>query len=313
MEIRIRWTPRVIAALCAIVLSLTVIAAPQVFYFQSVSADIAAELDDIQYQVGVITLGSVNHYLQMLSSIHSSIRAFLTNQVQEFNEVNGPIDVALRNLAEKDADLENVKSNLPWFGQYTPEQEMALMRVQRRHDVANDEVAVLTEARENALTRARSLTPVWSKQTFDETRAVWWKGFTEYKESATRVSQYDLFFQALSNRDDSIAAFVVRAAINYGFRLISFGAIQFFDFCVRLPFYLQEYGHEADSSKVATYLFYTLAILGAVGALRRWCECSCDVHLCSLLCCSLCGASALVALICAVLCTLRTQISRSIN
>jgi hypothetical protein len=45
--------------------------------------------------------------------------------------------------------------------------------------------------------------------------------------------------------------------------------------------------------------------------LLRWCERSCDVHLCSLLCCSLGGASALVTFIC-VRCTLRAQISRSI-
>jgi hypothetical protein len=44
----------------------------------------------------------------------------------------------------------------------------------------------------------------------------------------------------------------------------------------------------------------------------RWCDCSCDVQLCSLLCCSLGGASALVTFISSVLCTLRTQISRSI-
>jgi hypothetical protein len=42
----------------------------------------------------------------------------------------------------------------------------------------------------------------------------------------------------------------------------------------------------------------------------RWCDCSCDVHLCSLLCCSVRGASALVTFIC-VLCTLRTQIALS--
>jgi hypothetical protein len=45
--------------------------------------------------------------------------------------------------------------------------------------------------------------------------------------------------------------------------------------------------------------------------LLRWCECSCDVHVCSILCCSLGGASALLTLIC-VLCTLRLRISRSI-
>jgi hypothetical protein len=48
----------------------------------------------------------------------------------------------------------------------------------------------------------------------------------------------------------------------------------------------------------------TLQVFGAS-------ECSCDVHLCSLLCCSVGGASALVTFIC-VLCTLRTQISQSI-
>jgi hypothetical protein len=40
-----------------------------------------------------------------------------------------------------------------------------------------------------------------------------------------------------------------------------------------------------------------------------WCECSGDVHLCSLLCCFLGSASALVTFVC-VLCTLRTRISR---
>jgi hypothetical protein len=30
----------------------------------------------------------------------------------------------------------------------------------------------------------------------------------------------------------------------------------------------------------------------------RWCDCTCDIHLCSLSCCSLGGASALVAFIC---------------
>jgi hypothetical protein len=42
-----------------------------------------------------------------------------------------------------------------------------------------------------------------------------------------------------------------------------------------------------------------------------WCDCSCDVHLDSLLCCLLGCASALVTSI-RVLCTLRTQILRSI-
>jgi hypothetical protein len=37
----------------------------------------------------------------------------------------------------------------------------------------------------------------------------------------------------------------------------------------------------------------------------RWCECPCDAHLCSLLCCSLGGASALVTFLC-VLSTQRT-------
>jgi hypothetical protein len=40
---------------------------------------------------------------------------------------------------------------------------------------------------------------------------------------------------------------------------------------------------------------------------RRWCDCSCDVHLCSLPCYSLGGAISLVTII-RVLCTLRTQI-----
>jgi hypothetical protein len=47
-----------------------------------------------------------------------------------------------------------------------------------------------------------------------------------------------------------------------------------------------------------------LAINVAIASrMRRWCECSCDVHLCSLMCCSLGGASALVTSI-RVLCTL---------
>jgi hypothetical protein len=45
--------------------------------------------------------------------------------------------------------------------------------------------------------------------------------------------------------------------------------------------------------------------------LSRWCECSFDVHLCSLLCSFLGSSSALVTFIC-VLCTLRTQNLRSI-
>jgi hypothetical protein len=43
--------------------------------------------------------------------------------------------------------------------------------------------------------------------------------------------------------------------------------------------------------------------------LCRWCDRSCDVYVCSLLCCSLGSASALVTCI-SVLCTLRTRISR---
>jgi hypothetical protein len=61
---------------------------------------------------------------------------------------------------------------------------------------------------------------------------------------------------------------------------------------------------------VAAEVARSLRCLRITTAVRS--ECSCDVHLCSLSCCSLGSASALVTFIC-VLCTLRAHISRSIR
>jgi hypothetical protein len=61
-----------------------------------------------------------------------------------------------------------------------------------------------------------------------------------------------------------------------------------------------------DGDRLYTRSFLTTHTRAVRGA-SRWCKCSCDVQFCSLLCCTLVGASALVTIIC-VLCTPRTQI-----
>jgi hypothetical protein len=79
---------------------------------------------------------------------------------------------------------------------------------------------------------------------------------------------------------------------------------------------------KAASAALTTTSFPTGAGAGATGTdaavaaeaaedVCRWCDCSCDINVCSLLCRFSGSASALVTFIC-VLCTLRTQISRSI-
>jgi hypothetical protein len=72
-------------------------------------------------------------------------------------------------------------------------------------------------------------------------------------------------------------------------------------------------GWWCDCSSCSRSFFFVFSFMAAESsAPGRWCDCSCHVHSsCSLLCCYLGSATALVTFIC-VLFTLRTQISLSI-
>jgi hypothetical protein len=70
--------------------------------------------------------------------------------------------------------------------------------------------------------------------------------------------------------------------------------------------------HKGNRNKLLESLYLCPRRRMELLPLCRWCDCSCDVHVCSfLLSYSLGSESALVTFVC-VLCTLRTRISRSV-
>lgn len=219
--------------ICA-VLSMAVICCPSVFYF--------SQIDE--------------HTMGELQVIH--------DEVTLLNSIDGPLHDAQLAFQMEDQRLATVRSQMPW-GTPTQEQTYALQRAQRKHAEAHTQLVEMRQAKENALSRARYLTPIWSELAFQESRELWYERMNAYKESAKRVAKWDVLFQTLgSSRDESAMNFLLRAAISFFWRLITFGAMSLFDFCARLPFYLKEYSPE--SSRAATYAFYALNVLGAIGA-----------------------------------------------
>jgi hypothetical protein len=217
-----------------VALSLAVICCPSVFYFSTID----------------------EHTMGELQVIH--------DEVTLLNSIDGPLHDAQLAFQMEDQRLASVRSQMPW-GTPTQEQQYALQHAQRKHTQAHTQLVEMRQAKENALSRARYLTPIWSELAFQESRELWYERMNAYKESAKRVAKWDVLFQTLgSSRDESAMNFLLRAAISVFWRLITFGAMSLFDFCARLPFYLKEYSPE--SSRAATYAFYALNVLGAIGA-----------------------------------------------
>mmetsp|Transcript_27052 Transcript_27052/g.62533 ORF Transcript_27052/g.62533 Transcript_27052/m.62533 type:complete len:296 (+) Transcript_27052:77-964(+) len=133
-----------------------------------------------------------------------------------------------------------------------------------RYQIATEEYALALQKRDALLKEARQEVGIWSTIGVSDVRKAFWSAWQSGKDTAARLTMYDVVFAAMRSNEESLASFVLQMVLRYVGNL-TIGLISAMFYFIYATYSLVvAYGSSAASG-LSFFLLVVVASLSVVG------------------------------------------------